>query len=1459
MAENLGPGVSRVLEAADTAFEDVVFQAGKPPCDAEFILQGDIATTAVRSDVLRGVPSGFLGNETNTQSAYLTNSLWSNWFKFGPQRTGELQSVQWANVHGWLIPVTGTRTGTPPGSPNNVDSTNIIALDPPPANSGDFRIDFVFLEVWKARIQPNPSATNKPASSAIYRYGNVEGGFSFLADDLVDPTLGFETTQRTQIQYRIRVVKGLVGLTSNPDGFDPVVVKAQGAATTPTSYTFTNMRQALGDPGLWRAGDGTQNALGTVDGYSYAIPISAIFRRNSVSWLGEPSQNLNGGFSRNPTAVDRTGIKTFSTVPTLSANLSAVATSASLVSALNIPLPINPATPVLIQIGDELMTYVSINTGTNTINTLTRGVNGTVGEFHKAGSVVRIMSGRPDGLFSDQIALTDILDLRHCVNPNGFDYDSLLNGSLDKLLRGQLRSNWKRSGAGPQGPVVFYQDAIKSGGVSLGVTKLDAPDNIRMVFSDAATVQPIELMVAPIGSAVPPGPGLLVNVTWDLQLTVKLIGNSSGTGYDETPTSNTTANQFSPGDILQIPVNQLKNGLPGGDTDQVRWVNDAPGFVSLRFDGDSGDIPSTMYSVFPAIPGPSDDLFIVFGPTFPAQTGVITAATPALLHIKVNAVYGPGRGVSRRPDMLHSVSYINPSADLLVQQSGVPSNNQGSRIAWAPLWSKFRSAPFNNLLPVTSEVYADLGSKSLLLTPFRKIDFPVVLTVDGDAANPGPDPRFGSATTGTKGLNSPTLTAVPFTGTTAVGDALIIASGPGAGRYTILSLVVNTSITVDRPIRSPGGPVVFTVHQAQGVMPLLTKTFAPKWTTTDPLEMFCGTTFPQAAQKNIFVSLPRHLVPGWGEVRLPILPVDALSGTFSQGINFGSVSKSGSVFSDADKNYVNYNPVTGGFTYAAFSTLDLQTSTPSIYNGTFLYTNTFAGMRKFTDTRGLERQGLELPPFYGVARLFGVYEANDYKVNGGSPFNSTTRAFVGGAATNLLRQNMTQADGPTMWIEIDDDGDSTFILNANAIDITRSPNPLASFAAGDYVIEASIFGFDRGTFDLNSEARLVLTRPSGNSWSLVAGLAPNPGTRPLNINRQVAGPAACLPGPAEPSDQVVINYTRTPYGGDPWGSQATYIDLPYDPGPLTTADAFQLASTRLNQSALTRPNQKVLEVLAAKSFSTTLGSGRYSADATTNLLDFKDVAYEDPTAFPPTSGIDPRPNSLPGNFQSTDLTNIGSEYLSCSERLPLGSLFRDKDFRGQVFGATPSPLVFSNDVGVGHCTGLAVNGGEQYEALIDTASSGVGSPGDVLVHVDGEPGNYSLLTNFRVQRGGSVFTGNGAHPGGEISLQGQPLLVTGDHTNVLVGRAMLVRNAVTNVGATEVSAGDELMLLVITNVVRPTPGAPVPGDITIGTQGSGEGYAAADLYRIDGHPLTRNNVHMNIDPATIALSKRSSP
>jgi hypothetical protein len=1530
MSENLGSGVSRVLDPTATSYLEVIWQEGKPPLDSELNLTQALSKEWRRIMVLRGTPSGWLGNETNDIADFVTNSTWSNWFKYGRQRLGETQAFMWAVVNGWLVPVTSTRTGTPPGSPDDIDTYNVLALDPPPSNAGDVRVDFAFLEVFLARVPPNPSTLNKPAASTIYKYGNVESGNTYLADDLQDPAIGFETTERVQLQYRIRVAKGLVGLTTNPDGFDPTVVFGQGAATAATTYTFTNMRQTLGDPGLWRAGDGTANALGTVDGYTYAIPLAGIFRRNSVTWNGDPNQNLNGSFNRNPLAVDRTGILNFSTVPTLSADLSATATSATLVSAANIPLPTTPATAVLIKIGDELLTYTSI-TGT-TLGGLTRAQNGTRADLHRASSTIQVISGRPDGLYADQIALTDVLDMRHVINPNGFDYDALLKTNLDKLLRGTLRANWKRSGAGPQGPFVFYQDKISATTPALGVTKLDAPDGIRQVFSDAASLQTVDCAVTPGGTV-----GLVSNTGFSL-------------GIPVTQTIQSTGNNFSVADTLSFPVSALKSGVSGGDADQIRWVNDGLiGAVTLRIDGQNAPVPPSLYTVTPANPGPNDNLLITFA------AGWTPMINPRVLFITLTCMYGAGRGLSRRANSIHNITFTQPSTELLLTPSGTPASNFPVRTSWAPLWSKYRNTPYKRNVPATSPAYADLGSKTVIVSPFRRIIWPTsITTIDGTGANPnvltpvttgltgsstgtttftdlnatfdvdgvvagtaaltilppsgappGPAPMpylvpFGGTVTATtitvdraipegtglnysittplatsnvgsssgitfmdtlSGVNFATILAPYLTVGSVTGSvAFIILNGPQPGRYNLQigSPVTSTTVTLDRTMPVASG-LTYLVLPAQGMMPVKASDgVTAKWTTTDPLLLFSVSTDTVTAgfanNRNIYVTLPRSFIPNWGEVNTPILQVDG--STFNEGMNFMLLSNKGLTPAAGDSDYVAYASYSGqtAYTWASFTTTTFTAGAApyntlvSISGGGYL-----AGMQFFTDTRGLGRTGLQLPPFYGIARLFAVYEAGDYYLNRSAYNGSDRTKLVSGGATNLLRQNMST---PSFWIETDADGDSTFILNADAIDISRSTvNPITSFALGNYVIEASIFGFDRGSFNINNEFRLCLSRTRSEALT-----GPRYGGGG-NVGAVISGPTSVLPGPATPTDSILINYSRTPYQGDAFGSQTNYVDIGQYLGPIQTATAFQLDSTEINESLLTRPNQKAVEVLASIGFATTLGTGRLSGDVSPpNSADFRNVGYEDPSDYPPATGADDRPLVLV-NALANDLTEVGTQYLGATERLPMGSLFRDKDFRGGSLGLTSqsaAPLVFFDGLGKGilHSNLTANTVYEQTEIPLDTASTSSGSPGDLLAQVDGEPSNYSLLVNYRVNRGGSVFVMNGAHPGGEIGVDQPSVSAPGGASNVIEGLALLVRNTVTNVGANEVNSGDELMMLIITNVQQLKDTLAHPGVVVIGTNGAGEGYSASDLYRIEGHPMMNDNVRLDTNPSTITLSKR---
>jgi len=1469
MAYDFGTGVSRVLDPSQAAWDQVIWQQGKPPLDSELNLIQQIATDWRRIATLRSTPSGWLGNAVNPSEVFLTNADWSNWFRFGQQRTGEKRAIPWAVVNGWLIPVTGTLTGSPPGSPNDSDTWNRITLDPAPSNSGDSRIDFVFLEVWLARVPPNPSTSNKPGAATIYRYGNVEGGYTYLADQLQDPEIGFESTQRAQVQYRVRVVSGLVGLTSYPDGFDPTVVKGQGAATVATSYVFTNMREELGDPGLWRAGDGTANSLGTVDGYCYAVPIGAIFRRNSVTWDGDPGQNLNGAYDRNPTAVDRTGYLTFSTVPTLAADLTASATSLTLLSAADIPMPTTPATAVLIRIGDEILTYSAIS-GT-TVSLVDRGALGTKPEAHYASDTIEVISGRPDGLFSDQIAKTDVLDLRHVCNPNGFDYDSLLQQNLDKLLRGQLRANWKRSGGGPQGGFVSYQDKISNSAAALGVTKLDGPDNIRTLFSDAAVQQPVEFIVS-----APSGQGAAVDIstTWSLTLS-GTIDNQGGHGG--------VSGQINPNDIITIPVAQFETGLPGSDTDQVRLLGsgDGSGSVSMRIDGDPFDlIEGTHFSV--NTPTPTTALEITLLADFPP--GVIRN-----IYVTLNVLYGPGRGLSRRADSVHNVSFLSTSTDVMSQLSGVPANNIPMRTAWALLWAQFRSDTFRGLLPVTSESYVDPGSKSIILTPYRKIELPSTLrALDGSAVN------INTATVVSTGTASGSTAGSTFTNGAATfvvdgvvggkpvdgfADVLVVSSPASvAGTYWVditANPVAGTTFDVERPFPAAVGGVTYTIYHTQGCMPLLTKAGAAKWATTDPLELFSGETQGGAAVKNIYLPLPRKLVPGWGEVRVPIMHSDPTttppggSSTFDQGINFAVLTKKGlkTTKTSSEQNYVPFE--NGSDSFGVFTTYDFVGTSPAVYNAQLIKPGyTMAGMRFYTESRGLGRKGLELPPFYGIARLFGVYEAHDWNING-SAFNRDSREpLLTGGAQNLLRQDVSTA---TFWIEVDDDGDSTFILSEDALDIAKSTvNPIADFESGQYVIEASIIGFDRDAFNLNGDTlinedvRLVLTRERQ------AGQADS-GTRTDNVgigtNAAIETPDLVLPGPAPASNEIAINYTRSPDQGDAWGSQSNQQDIPHKAGPITTAILYELTNTVLDEQNLTRPNQKAVEVLSSVGFMTTLGSGRLAGDVTTEDFDPRNVGYEIQTNFPPAASSDPRPSLGIGALDAGEETLVlGTEYHNCVERLPLGAFFRDKDFRGGFVTASdpnygPSvraPLVFTNTYAPGiAATGVGLSSNiEQTEVAVNTASLASGQPGEMVAHVDGESGNYSLLTNFRTNRGGSAFTLSGLRPGGEVSATYEEAGTSTTYPVVLSGTAYLIRNTVTAIGSTEVSAGSEIMMVLVTYGKWLAPGESTDLSILSGTNGTGEGYSAVDLYRIEGRPLVVDNVRVEIDPSTITLSKR---
>ena len=88
MAEDFGSGVTRTLSALARQFTGVVWQSGKPPLDSELNLMSQMEMNRMAEAVRSQMHSGFLLDPMMADADFVTNSSWSNWFKFGSSAGG---------------------------------------------------------------------------------------------------------------------------------------------------------------------------------------------------------------------------------------------------------------------------------------------------------------------------------------------------------------------------------------------------------------------------------------------------------------------------------------------------------------------------------------------------------------------------------------------------------------------------------------------------------------------------------------------------------------------------------------------------------------------------------------------------------------------------------------------------------------------------------------------------------------------------------------------------------------------------------------------------------------------------------------------------------------------------------------------------------------------------------------------------------------------------------------------------------------------------------------------------------------------------------------------------------------------------------------------------------------------------------------------------------------------------
>lgn len=287
--KNYGLSTSGYLDPSGRAFENLVFEAGKPVLDKELNLGADIESGFTQAHLKRASASGWLSDDfINTFVPALrlfTPSILPNNISTPPLT---------ALINGWQIPVVNT----------NANGSNLLDLGAGPVGNGARRTDLVILEVWRKLISPSPSTDGKSQTARIWLNGNVK--VSAIddptinpPDDILDGVVLAETTKRVQVQYRLRVIRG-IDLFAYPTGIEDPSVLANSTpanALAPdgvaTAFGYTN-QSTNGDPGLWVAGNGIpSNTLNTVDGYMYAIPLLGVFRRNTTGF--DRNLNQNGG------------------------------------------------------------------------------------------------------------------------------------------------------------------------------------------------------------------------------------------------------------------------------------------------------------------------------------------------------------------------------------------------------------------------------------------------------------------------------------------------------------------------------------------------------------------------------------------------------------------------------------------------------------------------------------------------------------------------------------------------------------------------------------------------------------------------------------------------------------------------------------------------------------------------------------------------------------------------------------------------------------------------------------------------------------------------------------------------------------------------------------------------------------------------------------------------------------
>lgn len=1448
MSDHLGDGVSRTLTPAARNFVTTVFQQNRPPLDSELNLISQVSESARQALLSANIPSGFVGDAVRARDDYQTTRQASNLFWLGKNLSDTEGDVVWANVNGWLIPLLGT---------NSTDSRNAITLPPPQATTTDADVNFVFLEVWKAQISPDGTA-NKPSQDTVWAYGNVEYGGTNPVMDFLDPAIAIETTERVQLQYRLRVVSA-VNPALNPFGFN-AQVKAQGTLAAPTTsvnplYTFTNQGENLGDPGLWRAGDGdgANGLLNTVDGYVYAIPVCFVFRRSTQSWS---ALQQAGAFNRFPDMTDRSQATVLPTIA-LTADVDTDATTLAVDTAQS-ATTFDPAGGLL-RVDGEIMTYSSY-VG-NTITLSERGSKNTAESNHDTGATVEFVTGHPLGLFADQITPDDIYDLRHMVSLGPVDFNSLLAHNFNKLVKGELSTAWKKSSAGVKGTRHFQVDYIGAAAVAPDFQiKGDAPDGFRKIFSDACALQPENLVVLGTNGATQDATDLPFNPAVDI------FRQDAANAED-----------WNTGDVISIALDQYRNTFSSANDEKVRFVHpfeyddtDHATFKLWFGDTDPESADPLKQEALTIAEGDADPHFVVLGTPL-TDLAVASSGQADVAFTNTTIAVAPGAASGSSVDVgldftADAATIVDAGAYLLLTPGDDPTATQPENHGAFKVVGVDASGYLVVTNPDGSEPVFDTATTTnrtwgLYLEACSEQDDQVFIALASTAA----------VGTDTALYLSYDLLYHPLSG---------LARAPERGLYVDLdaatpanylreddfeNVVASPAATVKR---SPALPASAFPHKRHDeFVPRDGETLFNTETVWGEAYVDPGSkTLIYQPMRNISLRLDPQPVPsarsytdvtslfnlGVASDSL-LVPREIRGGLGRHDVPFVTSMAAGSANSTAPAYGINHLLLSGSQNVnapfvqqrlvAVYDPVNLTSSDFGTYPDLSAVGGgpggTNALVCRYYNQGGV--RGIEIPANYGIARLFAIYHQDDfYNISPGvSNFAPTVTAPFRTDA-GIGRDNLLREDGERRSLIIT--ADNTFVIPEDVLDQSYLTVNLENTSL---VFEFAAFFFDDWQAEYTRIHRLAAAGVAGQSYQVF------------------------VPGPSEAGDQLSVVSTRVPYQGAIYGTMpisttdtasVEFVDYVPKRTAETPTEVLQLATPFTDPADARVENGAVVEILAAMPFATTLGTGAIAGPVVPGS--YTDVGYLTLADYPFTDLTDaPRPARVrahPAPAGTTPIARVvGETLLGATERLPMGLLTSDAQFLAEGLGEAferfwvPS---LSMDLPGDYRQDYPLSKSFMEGALLVSDGTAAGSAA-----LTGYDPSFNL---YRTYRGGTAAVASGRNPGGAFALTGPRVskdlsYVTSPrtqdlsmHGGVMLGVALLVRTQkeLVTTSDREATYGEELQIVVATGLqlgkdLDVSTGALSKEfvDLVLQTHptGLGEGRNAVDRYRVEGRPLVK--------------------